>query len=103
LKFNQKLTFYQWKSAKLQTILILECLRLNADTDAPLPRLPFHPKEKKSKKRKKRAILEPNHTEAYKKLAEDYIDKICIWNALQVASAGETTTYGAFVEPILEN
>jgi hypothetical protein len=73
---------------------------LHVDTEYTLPVLDFLAplKRKKSKRKPKK----DNSAEPYKKLIIEYIDRICIWNALKVSIAN-TNMYSSFIEPVVQN
>lgn len=81
-------------------ITLLECLRLQAETDVPLPRLKCMDPATKGKGKKRAKLDKPVPVEMYKTLVNLYVDRICIWSALQI---GEDAPYNTFVEPILQN
>ena len=99
-KLEGRLIFQIDNSAQLQIILLLECVRLHVETEYPLPPLYFQESLKRKKSRRRSKIT--NSAEPYKKLIIEYIDRMSIWNALQVSSAN-TNMYSCFIEPVIQN
>ena len=82
----------------------MECLRLHVETQAELyPLVTMTEQSMERKKSSKRSkCTTKSLKEVYEQLVLDYIDRICIWNALK-AQTTQGNMYTEFVEPVLQN